>query len=76
MAQKAKTRRKDIRGMKAEVLKGEIAEVRGALFDLKSQLVTAKVENTASIRETRRDVARLLTERRARQIAAAAKRKK
>jgi large subunit ribosomal protein L29 len=73
MSQKEKTRKNEIRGMKDEVLKGEIEAVRMKLFDLKTQLVTAKVENTASVRETRRDVARLLTERRARQLAKAKK---
>ncbi|MGE0724840.1 MAG: 50S ribosomal protein L29 [Alphaproteobacteria bacterium] len=69
MAQKSRTRKTEIRQMKDDVLKGEIEAVRTKLFDLRTQLVTAKVENTASVRETRRDIARLLTERRARQLA-------
>ena len=73
MAQKSRTRKTEIRQMKDDVLKGEIDAVRAKLFDLKTQLVTAKVENTASVRETRKDIARLLTERRARQLAKAKK---
>jgi large subunit ribosomal protein L29 len=72
MAVKARARRTEIQQMKDDVLKGEIAAMRTKLFDLHSQLVTAKVENTSEITMVRKDIARLLTERRRRQMAKAA----
>ncbi len=62
---------KEVRDMRDEQIKSEVARLRTRLLDLRSQTVTEKVENNAEFRSARRDVARLLTERRARQIKAA-----
>lgn len=56
----------EVRKMKDEEIKVELARLRTKLFDLRSQTVTEKVENTAQFAVLRRDVARLLTERNAR----------
>lgn len=56
----------EVRKMKDEELKTELGRLRTKLFDLRSQAVTEKVENTAQFVELRKDVARLLTERNAR----------
>ncbi|MBI1367209.1 MAG: 50S ribosomal protein L29 [Planctomycetes bacterium] len=54
--------------MSAEELQIETDRLQRHLFDLKSQAVTEKLEDPSQIRKTRRDVARLKTEQRARQI--------
>jgi large subunit ribosomal protein L29 len=53
-----------------EELAEELKRLRQHLYDLKSQAVTEKVEDPSQFRKTRRDIARLLTERRERQLAA------
>ncbi|MDP7030144.1 MAG: 50S ribosomal protein L29 [Phycisphaerales bacterium] len=49
----------------------EVASLRRRLFDLRCQLVTEKIQHTSQFGDVKRDIARLLTEKRARQIAAA-----
>ena len=49
----------------------EVASLRRRLFDLRCQTVTEKIQHTAQFGHTKRGIARLLTEKRARQIAAA-----
>lgn len=61
----------EVRKMKNEELGSELSRLRMSLFDLRSQRVTDKVADTSQFRKVRRDIARLLTERRARQIAKA-----
>jgi large subunit ribosomal protein L29 len=48
-----------------------LADQKEALFNLRFQNATGQLDNHASIRETRRNVARINTELRAREIAAA-----
>jgi large subunit ribosomal protein L29 len=48
-----------------------LAEEKDRLFKLRFQLATGQLENSARIRATKKDIARLLTELRAREIAAA-----
>ncbi|MDX2132429.1 MAG: 50S ribosomal protein L29 [Planctomycetota bacterium] len=57
---------KDVHGMKDEELSLEARNLRVKLFDLRSQSVTEKVEDTSQFGKIRKDVARLLTEQRAR----------
>lgn len=56
----------EVRKLKDEELKAELGRLRTKLFDLRSQTVTEKVENTAQFTVLRRDVARLLTEQNSR----------
>ncbi len=49
----------------------QLAETKDKLFKLRFQRVTGQMDNYAEIKKTRRDVARILTELRAREIAAA-----
>ncbi len=46
-------------------------EAKEELFKLRFQFATGQLENSARLRSARRDVARILTELRAREIAAA-----
>ncbi len=48
-----------------------IAQEKDRLFKLRFQLATGQLENHARLTTTKRDIARLMTELRAREIAAA-----
>jgi large subunit ribosomal protein L29 len=48
-----------------------IAEEKDRLFKLRFQLATGQLENSTRLNQTKRDIARLMTELRAREIAAA-----
>jgi large subunit ribosomal protein L29 len=61
----------EVRAMKDTEIALELKKLRMKLFDMRSQVVTGKVENTAEFGMIKRDVARLLTEQRARVHAAA-----
>lgn len=62
---------KEVHAMKIEELNLEVKNLRSKLFDLRSQVVTEKVEDTSQFRKVRADIARLLTEVNARRKAAA-----
>ena len=46
----------------------EIDRLRKRMFDLRTQKVTDKIEDTSQFKKTRRDIARLMTEQRSREI--------
>ena len=48
-----------------------LSEAKEELFNLRFQLATGQLDNPARLRQVRRDIARMLTELRAREIAAA-----
>lgn len=52
-----------------------VGQLRGKLFELRTQSVTEKLENPRQLGDLRRDVARVLTEKRSREIAAAPQKK-
>jgi large subunit ribosomal protein L29 len=58
--------------MKDEELTQELARLRNDLYDLRSQSVTEKVEDTSKFKKLRKDIARVLTERRSRALGAKA----
>jgi large subunit ribosomal protein L29 len=58
----------EVHKMKDEELREELARQRRQLFDLRSQAVTEQLENPRQLRNLRRDIARLLTEQRQRQL--------
>ena len=57
----------EIRNLKTEELDIEVENLRKRQFELRCQSVTEKLENPRELRKLRRDVARVLTEKRARQ---------
>lgn len=63
----------DYRKMTDEELQKELDGLRKNLFQIRTKQVTDVVENSASIRNTRRDVARVLTILAERKVKAAAK---
>ena len=52
-------------------LVGQLAEEKDRLFKLRFQLATGQLDNSARIKQTKKDIARLFTELRAREIVAA-----
>ncbi|MDX1681862.1 MAG: 50S ribosomal protein L29 [Phycisphaeraceae bacterium] len=58
----------EVQNMSDEELDTEEKRLRKEIYSLRSQMVTEKLENPREIRNTRRDLARVLTESRSRQI--------
>jgi large subunit ribosomal protein L29 len=59
----------EVRGMKDDELKLTAAKLRTQLFDLRTKRVTETVEDTTQFGKIRKDIARVLTEKRSREIA-------
>ena len=61
----------EIRELKDEELASELERLRRHLFDVRAQSVTEKLEDPSMLSKAQRDIARILTEQRTREIAAA-----
>ncbi|MDY2626478.1 MAG: 50S ribosomal protein L29 [Coriobacteriales bacterium] len=61
----------EIRELSAEELDKKLSESREELFNLRFQMATSQLDNTARVRIVKKDIARLLTEKRMREINAA-----
>ncbi len=61
---------KEVHKLSSEELTVEVKRLRRWMFDLRTQAVTEKIEDTSQFKKTRRDIARLLTEQHARQTSA------
>ena len=61
---------KDIQELTDEELAKKVEEGRAELFNVRFQMATSQLDNTARVKNVKKDIARLLTEQRARQIAA------
>ncbi len=57
---------KEVRKLSDEELDIEIARLRRRMFDLRTQAVTEKIQDTSQFGKIKKDVARLLTEQNAR----------
>lgn len=62
----------EVRKLSAEEIRLEIGRLRKLLYDLRAQSVTEAVEGTHKFSAAKKDVARLLTERRQRQLSRSA----
>jgi large subunit ribosomal protein L29 len=62
---------KEIRELTDEELAKKLEEGRAELFNLRFQMATSQLDNTARVTNVKRDIARIQTEMRAREIAAA-----
>lgn len=60
----------EIRELSADDLKSKLEEARAELFNLRFQMATSQLDNTARVNTVKKDIARVLTEQRAREIAA------
>ena len=67
----ANARARELAELDDRELHDQLTEGKEKLFKLRFQRVTGQMENHAEIATTKRDVARILTELRAREIAAA-----
>ena len=54
---------KEVHKLSHEEISVEVARLRRKQFELRTQAVTEKIEDTSQFRKTRRDIARLLTEK-------------
>jgi large subunit ribosomal protein L29 len=61
----------EIRELTDEQLAQKLEDGRAELFNLRFQMATSQLDNTARVTTVKRDIARIQTEMRARQIAAA-----
>ena len=61
---------KEIRDKNEDTLLHELADRQKHLFDLRTQSVTEKLEDPSQLRKTRKDIARIKTALRQRQIEA------
>lgn len=57
---------KEVKALRDDELAIELGKLQSKLFELRSQKVTGKVEDTSLFSKIRRDIARVHTERRAR----------
>ena len=60
----------EIRELTDAQLADKLKEMRAELFNLRFQMATRQLDNTARVKTVKKDIARVLTEQRARQIAA------
>ena len=60
----------EIRELSDDQLAEKLKETRAELFNLRFQMATSQLDNTARVKTVKRDIARVQTEMRARQIAA------
>ena len=63
---------KDLRQLSGEELQLELERVQRHLFDLRSQSVTEKLEDPSMLTKAKRDMARILTVQRERELVAEA----
>ena len=63
-------RAKEVKEMTNEELVSKLAELKSELFNLRFRLASGQLENPVSIRTCKRDIARVNTEIRARELKA------
>ena len=61
----------DVRAMSEDQMKDELVKLKKEQFNLRFQRATGQLENTARVRQIRRDIARIQTIARVKQAAAA-----
>lgn len=59
---------KDIRELSDEELAAQLKDGRAELFNLRFQMATSQLDNTARVKQVKKDIARVQTEIRAREI--------
>ena len=61
----------ELRELNSEELTPRLREAKEELFNLRFQMATSQLDNTARVKQVKKDIARIQTEMRAREIAAA-----
>ena len=60
----------EIRALPDEELAKKLEDGRAELFNLRFQMATSQLDNTARVKNVKRDIARVQTEMRARELSA------
>ena len=60
----------EIHELSADDLQSKLKEARAELFNLRFQMATSQLDNTARVRQVKKDIARIQTEMRARELSA------
>ena len=60
----------EIRELSAEDLQVKLKEAKAELFNLRFQMATSQLDNTARVKQVKKDIARIMTEMRARELSA------
>lgn len=60
----------EIREFSADDLQVKLKEARAELFNLRFQMATSQLDNTSRVKQVKKDIARILTEMRARELSA------
>ena len=60
----------EIRELTSEDLDSKLREARAELFNLRFQMATSQLDNTARVKLVKKDIARILTEMHARELSA------
>ena len=58
----------EIRELSSDDLQAKLKEARAELFNLRFQMATSQLDNTARVKQVKKDIARILTEMRAREL--------
>ncbi len=58
----------ELRELSTADLNVKLEEARSELFNLRFQMATSQLDNTARLKTVKKDIARILTEQRAREI--------
>ena len=51
-------------------LENKVGELKAELFNLRFQMATSQLDNTARVKQVKKDIARIMTEMRARELSA------
>ena len=60
----------EIRELSAEDLQVKLKEAKAELFNLRFLMATSQLDNTARVKQVKKDIARIMTEMRARELSA------
>lgn len=60
----------EIRELSAEDLQVKLKEAKAELFNFRFQMATSQLDNTARVKQVKKDIARIMTEMRARELSA------
>lgn len=60
----------EIRELSAEDLQVKLKEAKAELFNLRFQMATSQLDNAARVKQVKKDIARIMTEMRARELSA------
>ena len=58
----------EIRALSADDLQAKLKDARAELFNLRFQMATSQLDNTARVKQVKKDIARIQTEMRAREL--------